>query len=182
MIAAYKWLLEEKGFSSKNIAFAGDSAGGNLTVATALAAKTLHLEMPCAIVAFSPWIDMKMTGKSWKTNAHTDACVILEAMQGVCKTYLGDTSLDHPLVDLLHTDLKGLPAMFLATGGAEVLQDDAAMLAKNAKLSGIEVHFDVVDEMQHIWVLMAGNAPEADRTLSQAADFIRSKMNSNQGL
>jgi acetyl esterase/lipase len=69
--------------------------------------------------------------------------------------------------------------MFLATGGAEVLQDDTAMLENHAKSSGIEVHSHVVEGMQHIWVMMAGNAPEADKTLSQAADFIRSKIGTN---
>ncbi|UPK92741.1 hypothetical protein LCI18_003676 [Fusarium solani-melongenae] len=176
MVAAYRWLMEEKGFSSNHVAFAGDSAGGNLTVSVALAAKKLGLEVPAAIAAFSPWIDMRMSGDSWQTNANKDVAVVLEAMQGVVKTYLGDAPLDEPLVDLLHADLKGLPPMFLTVGGVEVLQDDSTLLAKHAKSAGVEVQLEVVEGMHHVWVFMAGNAPEAEAALSQAADFIHNKI------
>lgn len=176
VVAAYKWLMEERGISSKNIAFAGDSAGGNLTVSASLAARSLGLGVPAAIAAFSPWIDMKLTGKSFQTNKNTDALVVLEGMQGVVGTYLGNASLDDPLVDLLHADLKGLPPMYLGSGTAEVLQDDAVRLAEKARAAGVEVQLELAEGMQHVWIFMAGRAPEADNALSQAANFIRRHM------
>jgi monoterpene epsilon-lactone hydrolase len=175
-LAAYKWLLNEKGYSSKNIAFAGDSAGGNLVVSTSLAAKQAGLDVPAAIAAFSPWIDMKLSGKTYQTNTHKDVVVIMEAIQGVVNTYVGKASLDDSLIDLIHTDLKGLPPMYLTAGTAEVLQDDAVMLAENARKAGVDVQLELTEDMQHVWVCMAGNAPEADKTLSQAADFIRKRI------
>jgi monoterpene epsilon-lactone hydrolase len=179
VVSAYTWLINDLGFSSKNIAFAGDSAGGNLTVSAALTIKTMGLEIPAAIVAFSPWFDMKLTGQSWQRNAKTDSLVQLEAMQGVIDAYVGESSLEDPCLDLLRTDLTGLPPMYLTSGTAEVLEDDAALLAETAKSAGNEVHLVRVDGMQHIWVLMAGNAPEADDSLSQAANFICRKMERN---
>ncbi|GAB7356566.1 hypothetical protein MBLNU459_g7300t1 [Dothideomycetes sp. NU459] len=176
VVAAYKWLINEKHFSSKNIAFAGDSAGGNLTVAASLAIRNLGLEVPAAIVAISPWIDMRLAGKSFQTNAHKDVVVLFEAIQGVVATYVGDASLDDPLVDLLHTDLEGLPPMYLAAGTSETLQDDAVRLADHARSSGIDVRLELAEDMQHVWVCMAGNAPEADKTISQAGSFIRTKL------
>lgn len=176
VLAAYRWLLNEKGYSSKNIAFAGDSAGGNLAVSTSLAAKQAGLDVPGAIAAFSPWIDMKLSGDSYQTNAHKDVVVIMEAIQGVVNTYVGKASLDQPLIDLIHTDLNGLPPMYLTAGTVEALQDDVIMLASNATKSCVEVQLELAEDMQHVWVLMAGNAPEADKTLSQAADFIRKRI------
>lgn len=175
-IATYKWLINDRCIASKNIIFAGDSAGGNLTVAAALQARNLGLDVPAAIVAFSPWIDMKVSGKSFQTNADRDALTSHEALQGVVGAYVGNVSLDDPLVDLLHADLTGLPPMYLAAGTAEVLQDDATRLADNAKSAGVEAHVELAEDMQHVWVFMAGNAPEADGTLTQAAEFIRTKM------
>lgn len=102
--------------------------------------------------------------------------MVLETMQGMLKIYLGDTLLDEPLVDLLSVDLKGLPPMYLTAGGLEVLRDDSTLLAKHAKSAGVEVQLEVVEGMQHVWVFMAGNAPEAEATLSQAADFIHDKI------
>jgi acetyl esterase/lipase len=176
VVAAYKWLINDRGFSSKNIVFAGDSAGGNLTVSAALVARNLGLDLPAAIVAFSPWLDMRLSGKSMETNANRDVLVMKEAIQGVVDTYVGDASLDDPLVDLLHTDLKGLPPMYLAVGDAEVLQDDTVRLGESARSAGIEAHVQLVKDMQHVWVCMAGNAPEADETITRAAEFIRNKI------
>ncbi|EXJ71199.1 uncharacterized protein A1O5_06193 [Cladophialophora psammophila CBS 110553] len=175
-VAAYKWLINDKGFSSQRVALAGDSAGGNLTVATSLAARNLGLPLPAAIVGFSPWIDMRLTGKSLKTNASKDALMNPEAIQGVTDLYVGGASLDDPLLDLLHTDIKGLPPMYLTAGTAEALMDDTIRLAQHAKAAGIEVQMELGEGMQHVWVFMAGNASEAEETISQAANFIRSKM------
>lgn len=178
VIATYKWLINDRSIASKNIVFAGDSAGGHLTVAASLRAKSLGLAMPAAIVAFSPWIDMKLEGKSFQTNASKDALTPNPdgALAGGVGAYVGNASLDDPLVDLLHADLTDLPPMYLAAGTAEVLQDDAVRLADKAKIAGVEAHLELAEDMQHIWVFMAGNAPEADGTLTRAAEFIRMKL------
>ncbi|KAL4802558.1 Alpha/Beta hydrolase protein [Aspergillus unguis] len=176
VVAAYKWLRDERGFAAQRIAFAGDSAGGNLTVSASLALRELGGDGPAAVAAFSPWFDMRLTGESWKRNASTDLLVVPEAMTGVIAGYIGQHSLDTPGLDLLRTDLTRFPPMYLASGKAEVLEDDAVLLAENARRCGVEVELEQADGMQHIWVLMAGNAPEADSTLEQAARFIRSKM------
>jgi len=175
-LAAYKWLLNEKGYSSKNIAFAGDSAGGNLVVSTSLAAKQAGLDVPAAIAAFSPWVDMRVSGKSYQTNSQKDVVCMMEALQGVVNTYVGKASLDEPLIDLIHTDLTGLPPMYLTAGTFEVLQDDTVQLAANARKTGVDVQVELAKDMQHVWVCMAGNAPEADETISQAAYFIRKRI------
>ncbi|KAL2678485.1 hypothetical protein Neosp_009231 [[Neocosmospora] mangrovei] len=175
-VATYKWLVDERGFSSKNIAFVGDSAGGNLTVSATLAARNLQLDVPGAIVGFSPWIDMRLTGKSFSANLDTDALVYEGAMDNAVAVYVGGASLDDPLLDLPHAELKGFPPMYLTSGTAEVFQDDAIELAKRAKAAGVDVRLESSEGMQHVWVYMAGKAPEADKTLSEAAEFIRSKI------
>ncbi|RSL99264.1 hypothetical protein CDV31_012273 [Fusarium ambrosium] len=176
VVATYKWLINNRGFSSKNIAFVGDSAGGNLTVSATLAARNLDLDVPGAIVGFSPWIDMKLTGKSFSANLHTDALVYEGAMDNAVAVYVGGASLDSPLLDLPHAELKGFPPMYLTSGTAEVFQDDAIELAKRARAAGVDVQLESSEGMQHVWVYMAGKAPEADKTLSEAAEFIRSKI------
>lgn len=52
-LSAYRALLDS-GEDPSSIVFAGDSAGGGLTVTTCLAARDADLPMPAAIVAFSP--------------------------------------------------------------------------------------------------------------------------------
>ena len=176
VVDTYKWLLNDRGISNKSIALAGDSAGGNLTVSVSLALREQGLPMPAVIAAFSAWLDMRVSGESYQKNIGKDVLVVPDALPGVIAGYLGNASLDHPLVDVLRTDLRGLPPMYLATGTSDILESDAVTLAKNAKEAGIDVQLETPENMQHIWVCLAGNAAEADTTLSQAATFIRSKM------
>ena len=67
-VKAYQWLLAQ-GFSSSNIVFAGDSAGGGLGLATLLALKDQGRPLPAAAVAISPWTDLTCSGKSYSSNA-----------------------------------------------------------------------------------------------------------------
>ncbi|CAK7228071.1 hypothetical protein SEUCBS140593_006792 [Sporothrix eucalyptigena] len=177
VVAAYKWLTEDQGIPHTKIALAGDSAGGNLSVATSLALREKGMPLPAAIAGFSPWLDMRVSGASYETNRDKDALAKPEMLPGVIQTYLGgNDKADEPLVDLLRTDLKGLPPMYLATGTSDILQSDAETLAKRAREAGIDVELETPKDLQHIYVCLAGNAKEADHTLKSAGAFIRSKM------
>jgi acetyl esterase/lipase len=70
-LSAHRALLDD-GTDPSTIAFAGDSAGGGLTVTTCLAARDAGLPLPAAIVAFSPGLDATRTGQSMDTKAGID--------------------------------------------------------------------------------------------------------------
>jgi alpha-beta hydrolase superfamily lysophospholipase len=55
---AFRWLLIT-GIKARNIAFAGDSAGGGLTIATMLSLRDAKDPLPAAAVCFSPWTNLK---------------------------------------------------------------------------------------------------------------------------
>lgn len=71
-LAAYKWALANaasiKG-DPKRVARAGESAGGNLAVATALAARDAKLQPPTAVVAVHPIAGVDTTTASYTTYA-----------------------------------------------------------------------------------------------------------------
>ncbi len=52
-LSAYRWLLEQ-GVDPARLIFAGDSAGGNLTLALLLAARESKLPLPALAIALSP--------------------------------------------------------------------------------------------------------------------------------
>jgi len=70
----YTWLLSN-GRSPENIAMAGDSAGGGITVSTLVYLRKNGIPMPAAAVCISPWVDLEMTGESQKTKAHLDPII-----------------------------------------------------------------------------------------------------------
>ena len=68
---AYDWMLGQ-GFVPGNIAFAGDSAGGNLVLAAMLALRERKRPLPAAGVLMSPWTDLAATGASYVSRAEAD--------------------------------------------------------------------------------------------------------------
>ncbi|EUA22588.1 alpha/beta hydrolase fold family protein [Mycobacterium xenopi 3993] len=55
-VRAYQCLLRR--YASSEIVLAGDSAGGHLALAVAVASRKLELPQPAGIFAISPWIDL----------------------------------------------------------------------------------------------------------------------------
>jgi hypothetical protein len=54
--AVYQWALSQ-GYAPDKVALSGDSAGGNLALATAVRAKDAGLPLPSSLVLLSPWLD-----------------------------------------------------------------------------------------------------------------------------
>ena len=168
-VAAYTALLD-KGFKARNILTAGDSAGGNLAIASVLKLRELGLPLPGAVIAYSPWLDMAMRGETLETNAETDALVgkpILEAMAGM---FLGEgTDQLNPLANPLENDFTGYPPLYINAGGAETLRSDAERLHEKAKAQGVNVTLSIVEGMQHVFPALSGRAPEANEELGRIA-------------
>ena len=171
-VAAYRWLLSE-GYDPARIAFAGDSAGGGLTVSALVQIRYLGLPMPGAGVCVSPWVDMEGLGESMGTRAKVDPMVGKENLMVSAKTYLGGADPRAPLAAPLYADLRGLPPILIQVGDAEVLLDDSTRLAGVAREAGVQVQMDVWDDMIHVWHLFAPILPEGKQAIKQAGDFIK---------
>lgn len=171
--AVYRELLA-RGFKAHDITTSGDSAGGNLAIATVLKLRDDGVALPGAVIAFSPWLDMEHVGKTLQTNDATDALVkkpVLEAMSGM---FLGEKgSRTNPLANPLKASYKGFPRLYLNAGSQETLLDNATDLAGIAKAAGVNVTLSVVDGMQHVFPFLAGRAVEADDELHRIAKWFK---------
>ena len=169
--AAYRWLLAE-GYDAANIAVAGDSAGGGLTVSVMVQLRYLGLPMPGAAVCFSPWVDLEGVGESMDTNAEIDPMVQREGLSFMAEVYLGGCNPRAPLAAPLYADLQGLPPTLIQVGSAETLLDDSTRLADRTRAAGVDVRLDVWEDMIHVWQLFAPMLPEGWEALAQAGEFI----------
>ncbi|MGJ7498051.1 alpha/beta hydrolase [Variovorax sp. RT4R15] len=171
--AVYKELLA-RGFKASDIVTSGDSAGGNLAIATVLKLRQDGVALPGAVIAFSPWLDMEHVGTTLQTNAATDVLVnmpILEAMSGM---FLGEKgSRTDPLANPLKADYRGFPRLYVNAGDVETLLDNAQDLARIAKAAGVSVTLSVVGGMQHVFPFLAGRATEADDELRRIATWFK---------
>lgn len=173
--AVYDWLLAQ-GYQPSKIALAGDSAGGNIATAAALALERDNRPLPGAVVAFSPWYDMEAHGKTFESNAATDAAISRQLVHTYGSIFLGGHSPTDPLANPLYADLAGLPPIFLTCGSHETLQDSIELFAARARRAGVDVVLQVEEGMQHAYQLMAGRVPEADASLTEAGKWLREQL------
>jgi monoterpene epsilon-lactone hydrolase len=171
-LAAYRALLAG-GEDPASIAFAGDSAGGGLTVTTCLAARAAGLPLPAAIVAFSPGLDGTRTGESMQTKAASDPLLSREALDHTGAMYLaGQDPRQELLSPAVFADLTGFPPMLLQVGTNELLLDDSTRMAERARDAGVDVLLDVTADVPHVFQSYAGVLEEADQALDRAAFFL----------
>src|SRR6476620_6577682 len=70
-LAAYEALLDD-GLAPSDIAFAGESAGGGLVIATLVNARDHGLPLPAAALAMSPYVDLTLAGATMQTKREVD--------------------------------------------------------------------------------------------------------------
>lgn len=171
-LSAYRALLDE-GTDPSAIAFAGDSAGGGLTVTTCLAARDAGLPLPAAIVAFSPGLDATRTGESMDTKEGIDPIFTREAVEHTGAMYLAGADPHQPLLSpATLADLTGFPPMLIQVGTNEILLDDSTRLAARGRAVGVDVILDVTADVPHVFQSFAGVLDEADEALDRAAFFL----------
>ena len=70
-LAAYEALLDD-GVAPSDIAFAGESAGGGLAIATLVNARDHGLPLPAAAFVMSPYADLTLAGTTMETRRDDD--------------------------------------------------------------------------------------------------------------
>jgi monoterpene epsilon-lactone hydrolase len=171
-LAAYDWMLG-RGLKPSNIAFAGDSAGGNLVLAAMLALRERGLPLPVSVVLMSPWTDLAATGASYVTRAEADPIHQRPMILALAENYLGGQGDPcDPLVSPLYADLSGLPPLLIQVGDRETVLDDSVMLAEKARAAGIDVNLEVWDGMIHVFQMFGAEIPEAHQAIASIAGFL----------
>jgi epsilon-lactone hydrolase len=174
---AYQWMRENGPDGKRSILSAylmGDSAGGNLALATLLKVKDAKLPLPAAVIAISPATDFTAGSPSLVSRASMDPIINPEILPALIPIYLGKhTEPTDPYVSPLFGDYSGMPPLLLQVGDAEVLLDDSTRLAKHATAQGCDVTLEIWDGMPHVFQGFAPFLPEASEAIDKIGDFIR---------
>jgi epsilon-lactone hydrolase len=171
-VAAYGWMLDH-GLKSGNVAFAGDSAGGNLVLAAMLALRERALSLPVSAVLMSPWTDLAATGASYVTRAEADPIHQRPMILALAENYLGGQGDPYdPLVSPLYAGLAGLPPLLIQVGDRETVLDDSVMFADKARAAGVDVSLELWDGMIHVFQMFGAELPEAHRAIASIAGFL----------
>lgn len=156
----------------------GDSAGGNLTLATLLRLRdTLAVgsgpRMPACAVAISPGADAVGDSPSRQANAASDAMLTPGMIEMATSLYLdGHSPRDH-YVSPVYGDYSGLPPLMLTVSESEALRDDAYRVAHRARLARVPVTLHARRGMPHVWPVLYSMLPEARQDVAEIAGFMR---------
>ena len=178
-IAAADWILRTEGLSIEQIAFAGDSAGGNVAASSALRAASRDMS-PAAVVCMSPWFDMENTGFSLEENAPHDAMVDRATLEIMTGLVLNGQSPETPGANPLRADLSLLPPTFVTASEHETLRDDAVRFAARAEEAGREIVLELEPHAQHVFQMAAGHVERADDSLERIGQWLRKQLGSSR--
>ncbi|MBD2859453.1 alpha/beta hydrolase [Spongiibacter sp. KMU-158] len=170
-LAVYKALIAEMGGAEK-VVIGGDSAGGGLTLALAVAIRDAGLPLPAGMVFCSPWVDLRCVQQTYKTRAGDDPWLSLDTLKVWAAAYLGDLPADTPACSPLLADLNGLPPALIQVGDCEILLDDSIELNRKFQASGVDSTLHVYPNMWHIFFLQAGILEQADAAIAEIGQFL----------
>ncbi len=170
VLAAYRALLEQ-GIAADSIVLAGDSAGGGLVMACALQIRDAGLPPPAALVMFSPWVDLTLSGDSAQGD-RADDMLTAPTLRAAVQDYLGETDSRHPLASPLFADLRGLPRTLIQATDTEILADDARRLHAALTAAGTASQLRIWPNLFHVWQIFAGKMPESTAALNEVLAFL----------
>lgn len=176
-LAAYKWMLANAkswGGDIHHIAIVGESAGGNMAITTAIAARDQKLQMPVHIVAVYPVAGTDLTTPSYKTNEKA----LPLGKKGMAWFFENEITnkadLKDPRLNLVESKaLKGLPPVTIITDEIDPLISEGAMLAKKLQAEGVHVKSKNYTGVTHEFFGMAAVVKQADDAQNFAVDELK---------
>jgi phosphinothricin tripeptide acetyl hydrolase len=174
-LAAWRALLAA-GQDPARAIIAGDSAGGGLSLATAVAARDAGLPLPAALHVISPWANLTNAGPAYAAKGESDLIITQKGIDEFAAAYLaGKTDPKTPLASPVFADLTGLPPILIQVGSEEVLLSDSTLLAERAGLAGVDVTLRIWPEMIHIWPFFA-NLSAGARAIKESSAWIKARL------
>ncbi|WP_284893634.1 alpha/beta hydrolase [Cobetia amphilecti] len=171
VLAAWRWLCDE--YPQDHLLLAGDSAGGNLTLAAVNALKSAGERLPDAVIAFSPATDLSWGSASLSRKAEVDPILDPNLLPFVSMAYVQDgTDMSDPRISPLEGNLFDLPPTLIQCGEAEILLDDSRRYATQAQDCGSPVTLSLWPDMPHVFVGFAPLLSAANAALKEAREFL----------
>jgi len=178
-LAAYRWLSKNAASvngDAKRLALAGESAGGNLAVATAVAAHKAGLTAPKHVLSVYPVAQSNTETESYRKYADAmplNRPMMLWFIDNVTK---GPADVKDPRIDLVHANLKGLPPVTVINAEIDPLRDDGAQLEQALRTAGVSVERKVYPGVTHEFFGTAAVVKKAEEAQAYAGERLKADL------
>jgi monoterpene epsilon-lactone hydrolase len=143
----------------------GDSAGGGLAAATAMALRDAGLPLPKGLLLVCPWLDIDPAHEDQRAIEPRDAVLTIPGVRDAGVLYAGQMAMNDPRVSPIYGDWSGLPPILCFGGGDDILVTDARRL----KAAMPAVDYEELAGLIHDWPLFT--FPESRAAQSRMAGF-----------
>lgn len=170
-MAVYKEALRRT--DPRRVGIFGASAGGALTLAMVLRAKSEGLPLPGAIAPGTPMSDVTGVGDSFQTNGLVDN--VLVSVDGFCdaatRFYANGHDLRDPLLSPIYGDVRGFPPAILTTGTRDLLLSNTVRMHRRLRQAGVEAVLQVFEGQSHAHYYFDDTAPETREAFTEISGF-----------
>ena len=160
-------LIAEVG--ADNLSIVGDSSGGGMTLAVAMALRDRHLGPLHATVLISPWLDISGTDPQLAVIAPRDPWLAVPGTHATGLLYRAELPEDDWRVSPLHGSLAGLGPVTMFSGTRDILNADAHRLVPLAAAAGLALDYHEGEGMIHNYPILPMPEGDAARKVIVAA-------------
>jgi acetyl esterase/lipase len=174
IVSIIQMLKEQLGYSGDDIAVYGDSAGGGLVTGSILKMRDQGLELPAALVLWSPWLDLTETGDTYFTLKYADPYLSYDSfLKNTAGAYAGHADQKNPYVSPVYGNFTGGYTPTLIQGGTrEIFLSGFIRLYQALDQAEVPVKLDIYEGMPHVHQYLY-NTPESKIALSKMNEFLK---------
>ncbi|MDB5525108.1 MAG: hypothetical protein JWM58_2871 [Rhizobium sp.] len=169
---AYTWVVENihtMNGNAKEIAVAGESAGGNLAANVALMAKKMKATMPVHQLLVYPVAGNDMETPSYKEDAEAKPLGKKDMEWFVSHVFKSKDETNDPRLNLVgRSDLAGLPPATVVLAQIDPLRSEGEIYAQKLKDAGVKVNSRIFNGATHEFFGMAKVVPQAKEAVDMA--------------
>ena len=174
---AYKWVKENAGLlggDPNKVATAGESAGGNMAVTTAILARDRGVGLPIHILSVFPVADNNLDTPSYTIYQNAKPLSRPAVKWFVDKYFNSPADGDSPLISLVDVaDLHGLPPTTIIGAEIDPLQFEGMELRDKLQQQSVPVTYQLFKGVTHEFFGMYAIVPEAQQAQALAATQLR---------
>jgi len=174
-LAVWRWVAasaEALGIDPSRIALAGDSAGANLALATAIALRDAGQQPDALLLNYGVYSDDE--SESYQRYDGARYTLEREEMRWFWQQYLrSDADRGDPRAMPLRADLSGLPRCCLVVAECDVLRDSSLALAERLRAAGVTTRLQREAGAPHSFLEAVSFAETADRALERSCAWLR---------
>ena len=161
-----------KKYPDSKVVLAGESAGGNLSLALGLKARDRGRRSIAAVIAHSPLVDL--TGFLDRSAHEIDDFTVFENFeQAMGIAYAEGQDLTNPYISPAYGDYTGYPPVFLTCDYNETLYADSMLIYRKCKAAGVKVKMIQMQGTFHAFATMGSRTPETEKILRETVDWIQ---------